>query len=120
MRPVPLPQYGSRASAAGVSTTRHPQASVLAGGDYKVARKLFSSLEDLQYDSSLEDLQYDSRTSAAGVSTTRHHQASVLAGGDYGGEEAFRQPGGPAVNRSVHLSVRQEDDWEEDVVLYVS
>ena len=96
-----------------MSTTRHPQASVLAGGDYTVARNIFGSLEDLQYDiehllqacplhdtlrcqfwpvetavtrklyGSLEDMQYDSRTSAAGMSTTRHPQAPVLAGGDY-------------------------------------
>ena len=41
-------QYDSRASAAGVSTTRHPQAAGLAGGDYTVARKPFGSLEDLR------------------------------------------------------------------------
>ena len=40
-------QYDSRTSTAGVSTTRNPQASVLASGDYTVARKLFGSLEDL-------------------------------------------------------------------------
>ena len=64
----------------------------------------------------LSDLQYDRRASAAGVPTARHPQASVLAGGYYGGEEAFRQPKGPAAhsslragNRSVHLRVRQEE-----------
>ena len=68
----------------------------------------------------LPDLQYDRRASTAGVSTTQHPQASVLAGGDYGGEEAFRQSGGPttqsslrAGNQSVHLSDRQE---EEEVI----
>ena len=46
---VPMPdlQYDRRASTAGVSTARHPQASVLAGWDYS-ARKLFGSLEDLR------------------------------------------------------------------------
>ena len=41
----------------------------------------------------------------------------ALAGADCGGEEAFRQPGGPAVHSSihagnlyVHLSVRQEEE----------
>ena len=46
-------------------------------------------------------------------------QASVLANGDYGGEEAFRQPGGPAAHSSLcatnqngtHLSVRQEEEY---------
>ena len=32
--PLPDLQYDRRASTAGVSTTRHPQASVVAGGDY--------------------------------------------------------------------------------------
>ena len=73
-------QYDNRTSSAGMSTTQHPQASLLAGGDYTVARKLFGSLEDLQY---------DNRTSSVGMSTTRHPQVSVLAGGDYDGQEAF-------------------------------
>ena len=67
-------QHDNRTSAAGVSTTRQPQASILAVGDYTEARKLFGSLEDLQY---------DIRASTAGVSTTRQPQASILAGGDY-------------------------------------
>ena len=67
-------QRDNRTLAAGVFTTRQPQASVLAGGDYTVTMKLFGSLEDLQY---------DNRTPAARVCTTRQPQASVLASGDY-------------------------------------
>ena len=49
----------------------------------------------------LPDLQYDGRTSAAGMFTTQQPQVSVLAGGDYDGEEALRQPVGPAAHSSL-------------------
>ena len=62
------------------------KASVLAGGGYSVARKLFGSLEDLQHDNRIPEA----------CPLLDNLKASVLASGDYsGGEEAFRQPGGP-------------------------
>ena len=52
---------------------------------------------------------------------TQQPQASVLARGDSGGEDAFRQPGRPAMygsfraeNLSLHLSDQQEEDNDQN------
>ena len=62
---------------AGMSTTRQPQASVLAGGDYAVTRKLFDSLEDLQYNSRTSTCRHVHYTTPSGVSSGRWRQRTV-------------------------------------------